>query len=81
MVDTVQQFQKTISLRILNYYIHLITLAWRGREKWRALRGSAVQGQKLREFILNVPRRPRPANVIKTQQIQKFQWQPKSQML
>ena len=41
LVDPVQQFQKTISLRILNYYILLITLAWRGREKWRA-RSKAV---------------------------------------
>ena len=53
MVDPVQRFQKTISLRILNYYIHSITLAyaWRGREKQRA-RSETVHciGERLREY-------------------------------
>ena len=51
MVDPVQQFQKTFSLRILNYNIHAITLAWRGREKGRACSEAVQCFEKLREFF------------------------------
>ena len=78
MVDPVQQFEKTISLRILNYYIHSITLAWRAR----ALAPRQCSGEGLREFCVKCCALPEACRQEKKpQQNRKFQWRPKSQIL